>query len=254
MPRATRPSTARVVRDHERRGSPPTSGGPRSAVRSKWAVSVSRCGQIQMSLLRVALDGVDAAVPGVAARPPGRGGDPDPAGGPGPAARAGPRAGGQDAAPQAHRAGRLPPRRGAAGRAGPGACRRPAGRARVPPGRRARPGLRRHPGPAQDPHRPDAPGRPCQRRDLGGRRGCRPGAGGHRDRGGWSATTFAAIGAAGFDLLTYRKGPFDRLPDTAFTAHTGTDPDGQVHSNYRLAETTVELPLPNRAGATVALR
>src|SRR5450756_439237 len=73
------------------------------------------------------------------------------------------------------------------------------------------------------------------------------------DRGGWSATTFAAIGAAGFDLLTYRKGPFDRLPDTAFTAHTGTDPDGQVH-NYRLAETTVELPLPNRAGATVGLR
>jgi transposase len=73
------------------------------------------------------------------------------------------------------------------------------------------------------------------------------------DRGGWSATTFAAIGAAGFDLLTYRKGPFDRLPDTAFTAHTGTDPDGQVHS-YRLAETTVELPLPNRAGATVGLR
>ena len=73
------------------------------------------------------------------------------------------------------------------------------------------------------------------------------------DRGGWSATTFAAIGAAGFDLLTYRKGPFDRLPDTAFTAHTGTDPDGQVH-NYRLAETTVELPLPNRAGGSVALR
>src|SRR5664279_3333769 len=47
------PSTARVVRDHERRGSPPTSGGPRSAVRSKWAVSVSRCGQIQMSVINV---------------------------------------------------------------------------------------------------------------------------------------------------------------------------------------------------------
>ena len=72
------------------------------------------------------------------------------------------------------------------------------------------------------------------------------------DRGGESATTFAAIGAAGFDLLTYRKGPFDRLPDTAFTAGSFTDPDGQVHS-YRLAETTVELPL-NRAGATVGLR
>jgi hypothetical protein len=71
------------------------------------------------------------------------------------------------------------------------------------------------------------------------------------DRGGWSPTTFAAIRAAGFDLLTYRKGPFDRLADSAFTAHTGTD--GQVH-RYRLAETTVELPLPNRAGATVGLR
>src|SRR5674536_110646 len=34
-------------------------------------------------LLRAALDAVDAAVPGVAARPPGRGSDPDPAGGPG---------------------------------------------------------------------------------------------------------------------------------------------------------------------------
>jgi hypothetical protein len=73
------------------------------------------------------------------------------------------------------------------------------------------------------------------------------------DRGGESATTFAAIGAAGFDLLTYRKGPVDRLPDTAFTAHTGTDPDGQVHG-YRLAETTVELPLSNRTGGSVALR
>jgi hypothetical protein len=71
------------------------------------------------------------------------------------------------------------------------------------------------------------------------------------DRGGWSPTTFAAIRAAGFDLLTYRKGPFDRLPDTAFTAHSYTDPDGQVHG-YRLAETTVELALPNRA--TIALR
>jgi len=70
------------------------------------------------------------------------------------------------------------------------------------------------------------------------------------DRGGWSATTFAAIRAAGFDLLTYRKGPFDRLPDTAFTAHTGTDPDGRVY-NYRLAETTVETALaePGRGRA-----
>src|SRR5664280_3431676 len=47
------PSTARVVRDHERRGSPPTSGGPRSAVRSKWAVSVSNSGQVQVSVITV---------------------------------------------------------------------------------------------------------------------------------------------------------------------------------------------------------
>src|SRR5664280_1503886 len=53
------------------------------------------------------------------------------------------------------------------------------------------------------------------------------------DRGGWSPTTFAAIRAAGFDLLTYRKGAFDRLAETAFTAHSYTDPDGQLHS-YRL--------------------
>src|SRR5450759_2100719 len=51
MPRATRPSTARVVRDHERRGSPPTSGGPRSASRSKWADSVSNSGQVQVSVI-----------------------------------------------------------------------------------------------------------------------------------------------------------------------------------------------------------
>ena len=49
------------------------------------------------------------------------------------------------------------------------------------------------------------------------------------------------------------KGPFDRLPDTAFTAHTYTDPDGQVHG-CRLAETTVELPLSNQTGGSVALR
>ena len=34
------------------------------------------------------------------------------------------------------------------------------------------------------------------------------------DRGGWSATTFAAIGAAGFDLLTYRKTPHGSKPSS----------------------------------------
>ena len=53
-----------------------------------------------------------------------------------------------------------------------------------------------------------------------------------------SATTFAAIGTAGFDLL---QG----------TVRPDCDPDGQVHG-YRLAETTIELPL-NRAGVALLL-
>jgi hypothetical protein len=50
------------------------------------------------------------------------------------------------------------------------------------------------------------------------------------DRGGWSPQTFAAIMDAELDLITYRKGEFTPLPDTAFTEHTFTDPDGQPRS------------------------
>jgi transposase-like protein len=64
------------------------------------------------------------------------------------------------------------------------------------------------------------------------------------DRGGWSAATFAKMLAAGLDVLTYRKAPFDRLPDSAFTEHIWIDPDGDPR-NYLLAETSVELPLPD---------
>jgi hypothetical protein len=71
------------------------------------------------------------------------------------------------------------------------------------------------------------------------------------DRGGWSATTFAAMIAAGLDVLTYRKAPFDRLGEDAFTAHSFTDPHGQTRS-YQLAETSVDLPLPD--GSAVTLR
>lgn len=71
------------------------------------------------------------------------------------------------------------------------------------------------------------------------------------DRGGWSAQTFAAMLAADLDVLTYRKGPFDRLPDTAFGEHTYTDPDGDTRT-YTLAETTVALPLPD--GQSLSLR
>jgi hypothetical protein len=71
------------------------------------------------------------------------------------------------------------------------------------------------------------------------------------DRGGWSPQTFAALIEAGFDILTYRKGPFDPLPETAFGAYPYTAADGE-HRTYTLAETTVTLPLSQ--GKSLSLR
>jgi transposase-like protein len=71
------------------------------------------------------------------------------------------------------------------------------------------------------------------------------------DRGGWSPATFAALIEAGFDILTYRKGAFDPLPASTFSAHAHTDPDGDTR-DYTLAETTVTLPLPE--GKSLSLR
>ena len=47
------------------------------------------------------------------------------------------------------------------------------------------------------------------------------------DRGGWSPALFADITGAGFDLLTYRKGPAPDLPAEAFTTLTCTDDGGR---------------------------
>jgi len=41
------------------------------------------------------------------------------------------------------------------------------------------------------------------------------------DRGGWSPKLFAKLVAAGFDLLTYRKGRCPRLPRSRFAEHKG---------------------------------
>ncbi len=41
------------------------------------------------------------------------------------------------------------------------------------------------------------------------------------DRGGWSPKLFAKLVAAGFDLLTYRKGRFRLLPKSRFRRHKG---------------------------------
>jgi hypothetical protein len=75
------------------------------------------------------------------------------------------------------------------------------------------------------------------------------------DRGGWSPALFADITAAGFDLLTWRKG---RAPDLAagqFTIVTCTDDRGRAHQ-YELADTTVTLSISEgpRKGQTVTLR
>jgi DNA-binding CsgD family transcriptional regulator len=59
------------------------------------------------------------------------------------------------------------------------------------------------------------------------------------DRGGWSPKLFLAIIAAGFDVLTYRKGNTRRLPRTRFTAHTAIL-DGKTIS-YQLADQGVVL-------------
>ncbi|WP_186526396.1 putative transposase [Leekyejoonella antrihumi] len=73
------------------------------------------------------------------------------------------------------------------------------------------------------------------------------------DRGGWSAACFQALTDAGLDVLTYRKGDFDPLPEKAFAEESFTDPDGITHA-YNLAEQTVQLPLGDGTGGTIRLR
>src|SRR5258705_6172297 len=75
------------------------------------------------------------------------------------------------------------------------------------------------------------------------------------DRGGWSPALFADITGAGFDLLTWRKGPAPDLPAGQFTIVTCTDDRGRAHQ-YELAGTTVTLSISDgpRNGQTVTLR
>jgi hypothetical protein len=75
------------------------------------------------------------------------------------------------------------------------------------------------------------------------------------DRGGWSPALFADITAAGFDVLTWRKGPAPDLPAETFTTVGCTDDRGRRHE-YELAEATVELGISQgpRKGETVTLR
>ena len=75
------------------------------------------------------------------------------------------------------------------------------------------------------------------------------------DRGGWSPALFADITAAGFGLLTWRKGPAPDLPAEEFTTVACTDDRGRAHQ-YDLADSTAELGISEgpRKGQTVTLR
>ena len=75
------------------------------------------------------------------------------------------------------------------------------------------------------------------------------------DRGGWSPALFADITAAGFDLLTWRKGPAPDVQADKFTTITCADDRGREHE-YDLADTTITLTIREgpRKGQTVSLR
>jgi transposase-like protein len=75
------------------------------------------------------------------------------------------------------------------------------------------------------------------------------------DRGGWSPALFADITAAGFGVLTWRKGPAPDMPADAFTKIACTDDRGRRH-DYELADTAAELSISEgpRKGQTVTLR
>ena len=65
------------------------------------------------------------------------------------------------------------------------------------------------------------------------------------DRGGWSPKLFAALTVAGFDILTYRKGPAPLEPRSAFHTRRFSDERGQGH-DYLLADRQVRIPYDNR--------
>ncbi len=75
------------------------------------------------------------------------------------------------------------------------------------------------------------------------------------DRGGWSPTLFADLHAAGFDILTWRKGPTADIDEHKFAEHSHTDEHGRTHT-WRLADTDVELDITDgpRKGEVFTMR
>jgi len=62
------------------------------------------------------------------------------------------------------------------------------------------------------------------------------------DRGGWSPALFAYMDAAGFDVLTWRKGVAEDVDESLFTELAYVDETGRGHA-WRVADTTVDLPV-----------
>lgn len=60
------------------------------------------------------------------------------------------------------------------------------------------------------------------------------------DRGGWSPKLFAELALAGFEILTYRKGPAPIEPRSAFVEHDFTDDHGRTH-HYLLSDRPIRL-------------
>ena len=72
------------------------------------------------------------------------------------------------------------------------------------------------------------------------------------DRGGWSPTLFEHMHAAGFDVLTWRKGPADDIDPAVFADVTHIDDHGRAHQ-WRVGDTSVDLPT-SEAGDTFTMR
>lgn len=72
------------------------------------------------------------------------------------------------------------------------------------------------------------------------------------DRGGWSPALFKHMDAAGFDVLTWRKGKVEDLPGGEFTEHKQLDEAGRTHA-WTLADTMVDLPIDDK-GNTFTMR
>jgi len=73
------------------------------------------------------------------------------------------------------------------------------------------------------------------------------------DRAGWSPALFAHLHAAGFDTLTWSKGPADDVDPDLFTKHVFTDPETGLTRTWTLADTTVDLPTSDQ-GETFRMR